>query len=256
MKVDVLETIRNRASVRSFTSEPLTRHEIDVLMDAALRAPSSGNLLHYSVVKVTDQTVKDTLHDICFKQPFIKAAPLVLVFNADQNRNQKWIEQYGGHFHFDGPAYLGKGICDALIASENVVLAAEGLGLGSVYVGTVLNRARDVRRALNYPQYVVPVVLLAVGHPKAHPGLTPRIPLRAICHEQGYQDFSPEEIRAIYGEKEAEWKAEYPDGVTGANGAKAHSVSEYFTMLRYTETGIREADREFMAAVREAGFMI
>jgi FMN reductase (NADPH) len=225
-------------------------------MDAALRAPSSGNLLHYSVVKVTDQTVKNTLHDICLKQPFIKSAPLVLVFNADQNRNKKWIEQYGGHFHFDGPAYLGKGFCDALIASENVVLAAEALGLGSVYVGTVLNRALEVRHALNYPQYVVPVVLLAIGHPKARPGLTPRLPLRAVCHEQGYQDFPAEEIRAVYGKTEADWKAEYPDGVTGRNGAVARSVSEYFTLVRYHEEGIRQADQDFTMAAREAGFRV
>jgi len=97
--MDVLEAIRNRASVRTYTDQPVTQDEIDVLLQAGLRAPSSGNLLHYSVIKkVTDQTAKDALCSICFDQPFIRRAPLLLVFNADQNRNKKWIEQFGGHF--------------------------------------------------------------------------------------------------------------------------------------------------------------
>jgi hypothetical protein len=200
--------------------------------------------------------MKDTLCRICFEQPFIKSAPLVLVFNADQNRNRKWVEQFGGHFHFDGPAYLGKGFCDALIAAQNIVIAAEGLGLGSVYVGSVLNRARDVRQALNYPRYVVPVVLLAIGRPKKRPKVSPRLPLRSIVHEESYQDFSAEDIQNIYREKEAAWQGQNPSGLTGRNGARANSDSEYFTMVRYHQTSIREADREFAAAVREAGFLV
>ncbi len=254
--VDVLEAIRNRASVRAYAGEPLTGDEIDILMQAGLRAPSSGNLLHYSVIKITDQAVKDALCKICFDQTFIKLAPLVLVFNADQNRNRKWIEQFGGHFHFDGPAYLGKGFCDALIAAQNIVITAEGLGLGSVYVGSVLNRARDVRRVLNYPRYVVPVVLLAIGRPKRRPRSSPRLPLRAILHEQSYQDFSAEDIRDIYHDKEAAWQALNPNGLTGRNGARASSDSEYFTLIRYNEVSIREADSEFAAAAREAGFLV
>jgi len=107
--MDVLEAIRNRTSARTYTGEHLTKDEIDALLQAGLRAPSSGNLLHCSIIRISDQTVKDTLCRICFDQQFIRLAPLALVFNADQNRNRKWIEQFGGYFHFGGPAYLGKG---------------------------------------------------------------------------------------------------------------------------------------------------
>ena len=254
--MDVLDAINKRASVRVFAGEPLTQEETDILIDAALRAPSSGNLLHYSVVQVTSQEVKDALYDVCFKQPFIRNAPLVLVFNADENRNSKWIEEYGGHFHFDGPCYLGKGFCDALIAAQNVVLASEGLGLGSVYVGSVLNKARDVRRVLAYPRYVVPVVMLCVGRPKVRPKPRWRLPARAILHVEKYQDFSKDEIRQVYQGAEADWQAENPGGVTGRNGLHASSYSEYRTLVHYNEVYCRQADVEFREAARDAGFVI
>lgn len=252
--MDVFEAIERRASVRTFTGEPLTEEEITKLARAALRAPTAGNLLHYSVVCITGDHQKEALYDLCSKQPFIKSAALLMVFNIDENRNKKWIDRWGGHFHFDGPYPASIASSDALIAAQNVVLAAEAMGLGSVYVGNVIGAAQKVREALGYPDLVVPLAMLCIGRPRAVPEPRGRLDLRAVLHRERYQDFSSDEIEGLYGDLERQWADANPEGMLSRTGVKVTSRAQWTTLAHYTEQSIREGDLQMRLALEDAGF--
>jgi hypothetical protein len=181
--MDLFDILEKRASVRSFRDDPLTGEQIATLLHAAERAPTAGNLQDYSIVLVTDADLKAKLTELCWEQPFIKKAPLFMVFNIDQHRSSLWIERCGGRRVFDGPTGFARSLMDIGIASENIVLAAESLGL-------------------------------CVGFPEKRPQPKPRLPLRAIMHQDRYQDFSGEEIDRIYGARESAWKESNPQGLT------------------------------------------
>jgi len=252
--MSLFDILENRASVRSFREDPLTDDQVAALLHAAERAPTAGNLQDYSIVLVTDPDLKATLAELCWRQPFIKKAPLFMIFNIDQHRSSRWIERYGGRKVFDGPTGFARSFMDLGIASENVVLAAEALGLGSVYVAIVAGAAKSIRRLLGYPPLVVPVLGLCAGVPEKRPQPKPRLPLRAIMHQNRYQDFSDEEIDRIYSARESEWQQSNPRGLAVPGGRTVTSLSQWTTLAHYGGDIVTQWDKEFMEAICDAGF--
>ena len=86
-----LELMDARCSTRVYDPTPLTAEEKQAILHAAMRAPTAGNLMLYSIIEIEDQALKDTLARTCDDQPFIARAPWVLVFVADY---QKWIDLF------------------------------------------------------------------------------------------------------------------------------------------------------------------
>ncbi len=252
--MSLMDILESRASVRSFRDDPLTEAQIATLLHAAERAPTAGNLQDYSIVLVSDPDLKTKLAALCWGQPFIKKAPLFMVFNIDQHRSRRWIERYGGRKVFDCPTGFARSFMDLGIASENVVLAAEALGLGSVYIAIVAGAAKSIRRLLGYPPLVVPVLGLCVGFPESRPHPKPRLPLRAIMHRNRYQDFTDEEIDQIYRARESEWQKSNPHGLVIPGGRTVTSLSQWTTLAHYGGDIVTQWDKEFVEAIRDAGF--
>jgi len=163
-----LDLIANRASTRTFTDEPLTQAEKDAIVHAAFRAPTACNLMSYSIIEIDDQAVKDRLVVTCDNQPMIAKAPFVLLFVADY---QKWMDLYA----FSNVDELGfeprepaenemlLGVWDALIAAQNAVIAAESLGIGSCYVGDIMENGEEHAEVFNLPRYTLPIVMVIFG---------------------------------------------------------------------------------------------
>ena len=83
--------IHNRRSVRKYTGTPISPQEKEAIIQAAMRAPTAGNLMLYSIIEVEDQALKDRLAVTCDAQPFIASAPYVLLFLADY---QRWVATF------------------------------------------------------------------------------------------------------------------------------------------------------------------
>lgn len=161
----IIDSIKNRKSVRVFEDKPIGEKEKSVIIDAALQAPTAGNMTLYTIIDVTDKKLKDTLAITCDNQPFIAKAPLVLVFCADYYR---WIKVFKKHVDdVRSPSYGDLFLCnaDALIAAQNAVVAAESLGIGSCYIGDITENFEKHRELLNLPDYVVPACMLCFGYP-------------------------------------------------------------------------------------------
>jgi len=193
-----LRIIHHRRSTRKYAATPITSEEKDAILQAALRAPTAGNMMLYTIIEVEDQALKDRLSVSCDNQPFIASASYVLLFLADY---QRWVEAFNWS---DAPRLaMEQGLqprlpqegdlllacCDALIAAQTAVIAAESLGIGSCYIGDIMENYEVHREMFRLPRFTFPVTLLCFGRPYAereHPGLTRRFGRNIIVHRDHY----------------------------------------------------------------------
>ena len=138
--MNMFELIMKRRSVRNFQSRPVPEGLLEKLLAAASNAPSGGNIQPLSVIVVRDPKRRVELADIVGGQPWVKNAPLSMVFCLDFYRIKKWASTFNVRFRGDQAlVHFMIGHADIRCAAQAVVLLAESLGLGSVYIGTKLN---------------------------------------------------------------------------------------------------------------------
>lgn len=196
-----LRELYARKSVRAFTDEPVTPEEQDAILEAAFQAPTAGNQQLYTILNITDPDLRRTLADLCDHQPMIAKAPCCLVFLADCRRWPRAYRAAGQEIRDPGPGDLLLAVADSCIAAQNAVTAAESLGIGSCYIGDVLENCEAMREALNLPPHVVPAAMLIFGRPtqqqkdRAKPA---RFPREAVVYENLYRDRTEEELRADF----------------------------------------------------------
>ena len=158
MENEILQALSARKSVRVFTDEPVTAAERAAILEAAFQAPTAGNQQLYTILDITDPERKARLADLCDHQPFIATAPVVLVFLADCAR---WPQVYQEAGCQPRPAGAG----DLFLAVADAWVAAQSLGLGSCYIGDILENCEQVRQELALPAQVVPAAMLVIGWP-------------------------------------------------------------------------------------------
>lgn len=194
-----IELITKRQSLRAFSSRAVDEATLQILKSATLRAPTAGNQMFYSIVEVTSPEKKKELARLCDNQVMIANAPLVWVFLADCLKWENFYKEAGsvakGLEQGIQPRKLGLGdmhlaMQDAIIAAQNCVVAAESLGLGSCYIGDVLENHEKMKALLNLKPNVMVACMLIIGYPKNENrvtgNLTPRCPAAAIfkAHER------------------------------------------------------------------------
>lgn len=187
---ETITQLHARRSVRAFTDEGVSAADERAILEAACQAPTAGNQQLYSIIVVRDQAEKDALAVTCDNQPFIAAAPLVLVFCADVRRWHEAFLAAGAEPREPGVGDFLLAFEDTAIAAQNAVVAAESLGLGSCYIGDILERREEQARILGCPRHVVPAVMLVIGHPTEgqHRRKKPvRLPLADIVFEDRYE---------------------------------------------------------------------
>jgi nitroreductase len=198
-----IDLMNARCSTRAYDPTPLTDDEKRAILHTAMRAPTGGNMMLYSIVEIDDQALKDKLAVTCDDQPFIARAPWVLLFVADY---QKWMDLFAvaGVDQMEGvPQGVTPGVgdlvlacCDALIAAQNAVIAAESLGIGSCYIGDIMEQAETHAELLGLPRWTFPVAMLCFGRPKTRPHLTERYE-KHVVHKNAYRRLSADEVRAV-----------------------------------------------------------
>jgi FMN reductase (NADPH) len=175
-----LDLIHQHGSARKYTSDPVAPETIEAIVLAAQRASTSSNLQVVSVVAVTDAGARAALSEICGKQEHVAQAPVVLIWCADLSimdractlRGYRQVTSYVENFLTC--------VLDAGIAAQNAALAAESLGLGICYLGSIRNNTQAVIDLVKLPRLVFPVVGMTVGHPAAPPPVRPRLATSAI----------------------------------------------------------------------------
>jgi nitroreductase len=211
----VMDVLLKRKSVRAYEEREISAEVRAEILKATLRAPTAGNLMLYSILDVTDQSMKEKLAVTCDNQPFIARAPMVWIFLADY---QRWYD----YFHASGvdelcmqrnltmqkpeEGDLFLACCDALIAAQNAVVAAESFGIGSCYIGDIMEQYETHKEMLNLPQYAFPICMLVFGYPtqqQKEQGYTPRFDEKFIVFENQYRQLGKDEFDEMFAERQS-----------------------------------------------------
>lgn len=201
---EVIRQLFERKSVRSFEEKEISEKEKKAILEAACMAPTAGNQQLYTILDITDQELKNKLADTCDHQPFIADGKMVLIFCADC---QKWYDGFreaGCEPRNPGAGDLMLAVTDAVIAAQNAVVAAESLGIGSCYIGDVMENCEIHREILHLPPYVFPAAMLVFGYPTKQQLDRPkpeRVNSRHIVHENAYRHMDAQELKEMFGSK-------------------------------------------------------
>lgn len=151
--------------MRVFEDKAISTEIKSEILNSAFEAPTAGAMMLYSILDITDEVLKEKLSVTCDNQPFIAKAPMVLIFLADY---QRWYDSFC--FEDCNPRKPEEGdillaCADAIIAAQNTVVAAESLGIGSCYIGDIIENHETVKELLELPDYVLPAALVVYGYP-------------------------------------------------------------------------------------------
>ncbi|WP_103063585.1 NADPH-dependent oxidoreductase [Actinomyces qiguomingii] len=176
-------------TIRAYTSEPVAEDVVSTLLDVARQAASSSFQQQVTVIRVQDPAVREQLH-LASGQPYVGGERGELfVFVVDLHRNAVIRERAGASLEpLERTALFLQGVEDAVIAAQNMVVAAESLGLGTVYLGSIIGDVRRVITALGLPKRTYPLLGLLVGHPAQEPQYKPRLPREIVTSVDTYPD--------------------------------------------------------------------
>jgi nitroreductase len=246
----MLETIFNHRSIRKYRPDAIDDTVLNHILAAGTRASTTGNMQVYSMVVTREESIRKKLWEVHFKQEMVLEAPVHITFCADFNRFNKWCRSSDADPGYDNYLSFFTAAIDALLASQNVALAAEDYGLGICYLGTTTYNADRIIDILELPEQVVPVTALVLGYPDEDPPLTDRLPLEGVVHFEKYRDYNQGEIESIYREKEA-----LEETLELLRINKKEKLAQIFTDNRYTRKDNVHFSKAFLEAIRKQGFM-
>ena len=212
---EVIRQLHERKSVRVYEDRAIEDEVKTAILEAAIQAPSAGNMALYTILDITDPEMKRKLSVSCDNQPFIATAPMVLIFCADYRR---WYDVFCAHVEEvrkPGMGDLFLAQADTLIAAQNAVVAAHSFGIGSCYIGDITENYEYHRELLGLPQYVVPAAMVCFGYPTQQQLSRPKPPrhaVSALVHENGYsmeKAAQMEQMLSLQQGKEGDELADY-----------------------------------------------
>ncbi|MBR2928993.1 MAG: nitroreductase family protein [Oscillospiraceae bacterium] len=198
---EVIRGLIERKSMRVYTEQEISPADKALILKAAAEAPTAGNQQLYTILDITDQKIKDRLVETCDHQGMIAEAKMVLIFCADC---KKWYDAYLATGCAPRKPAIGDlmlAVSDTMIAAQNAVTAAESLGIGSCYIGDVMENCAEQRALLNLPEFVFPVGMLIFGYPTQQQKDRPkpaRVEQKFIVHENGYRCLSDEDLEEMW----------------------------------------------------------
>lgn len=198
-----VDLLLKRTSLRKFSSKPISKEEMDCIIACAKQAPSAGNMQMYSIINITDQNLKDRLSVTCDNQQFIQEGSHILVFCNDMSKWNRAFKLFGAKKEEDkciDEADFILSMQDAVIAAQNAVVAAESLGIGTCYIGDIMENLEIHQELLHLPEYVFPCCMLVLGYKQNETEVPPRRRYANkynVC-ENTYQELSDDEIKEMF----------------------------------------------------------
>ncbi|HZJ74414.1 MAG TPA: nitroreductase family protein [Perlabentimonas sp.] len=245
-----MKAILSHRSIRKFKNTPIDESLLNDILYAGSRASTTGNMQVYSIVVTKDQSIKEQLLPCHFGQEMVTQAPVVLTFCADFNRFNKWCIQRDATPGYDNFLSFITASIDALLAAQNICIAAEDKGLGICYLGTTTYTADKIIDILKLPKGVVPITAVVLGYPDEKPELTDRLPMPAIIHREVYQDYSEGDIDQIYAAREA-----MPLTKKLLKENKKETLAQIFTDNRYSKKDNVTFSKVLLYVLHKQGFM-
>ncbi len=246
----MIESVKNRRTIRKYSGKDVPDTLLRMLLDAAGRTQTMGNLQLYSVVVTRSAEMKERLSPLHFNQPMVKQAPVVLTVCADFNRTTRWAECRKAHPGYDNFLSFLNAASDALLFAQTFCNLAEAEGLGVCYLGTTLYMPLQIIETLRLPRLVMPVATLTLGYPDETPAQSDRLPVSAFMHDEVYRDYTPADIDRHYTPKEELSENRHFVEINGKE-----TLAQIFTDIRYTRKDNESMSQGLLAALKQQGFM-
>ena len=202
----------------------------------------------YSIVATRDEHNIAALSKLHFGQ--CASAPLFLTVCVDVNRYHHWCRLRGCDEPYSNFLWLFTGTVDASLATENMCVAAESLGLGACYLGTVLYNTRAIADFLQLPTGVVPVITVAMGYPDEQPAQSERLPIEGVLHHERYNNYSDDDINRVHRIRE-----EFPFNQEMVRINNKENLAQVFTEIRYPRKDNEALSQALSEFCQQAGMM-
>jgi nitroreductase len=166
--MDALKVIFTRRSIRQYTDEPVSEEDLQILLEAGMNAPSANNRQPWHFIIVNEREQLNSIMDFHPYSRMLAQAPLAIVVCGDITRSERYWQQ------------------DCAAATQNILLAARALDLGSVWLGVYPkeDRVAGVTRLFQLPDHIRPLCVIAVGHPAVDAGRVERYDAGKVHHNR------------------------------------------------------------------------
>lgn len=242
---DVIALLKSHRSIRKYSNRPVSQEIVDTLVETGQCAATSSYIQACTVIQVRDKKTRNKLRECAAGQPYVSESPVFLVFCADMQRHRLACDMH------DSPMLSGyseqflTASLDCALFAQNVLIAAESIGLCGCYIGAIRNRIAEVDKLLGLPELVYPVFGLCLGYPAQDPELKPRLPLQVVLKHERYDDSSD---AALIGDYDASVRQYYK---TRTGGGKDNSWSE-----QISEMLVKEARPHMLSYLQDKGFLL
>jgi len=245
-----MKNLSTRRTIRRYSDRPVDDCLLESLIDEATRTQTMGNLQLYSVVITRSQEMKEKLSPAHFNQPMVMQAPVVLTVCADFNRTSQWARCRQAEPGYDNFLSFLNAATDALLFTQTLCCRLDEEGLGYCYLGTTVYQPQLIIDILQLPKLVMPVATLTVGWPDENPPQSDRLPLKALVHNETYQDYTPQTIDQFY-----EYKENLPENRHFVEINNKQTLAQVFTDIRYTRSDNEAMSQGLFDALRHQGFL-
>ncbi|MCB1759224.1 MAG: oxygen-insensitive NADPH nitroreductase [Gammaproteobacteria bacterium] len=241
----VIDLLNSHRSIRRFSAREVPQALVEELVVAGQSASTSSFIQGCTVIQVGDAEHRKLLAAYAGDQPYVEKAPLFLVFCADMQRHRLACDMHGAEMKSGYTEQFITTTVDCALFAQNLMIAAESVGLGGVFIGGIRNRIKEVAELLRLPELVYPVFGMCLGYPDQAPVLRPRLPLPVVLKQERYDDEGDRERIAEYDHAVREYY------MTRTGGKKDTAWSEQISGMLG-----RESRPHMLAFLQRRGFLL
>ena len=186
--MDELARLLQHRSHRTYADRGVEDALLQLLYACALSAPTKSDLQQADIVRVADPSKRQVIADLIDDMPWVRAAPVFLVFCGNNRRIRQVSALRGKPFANDHLDAFFNATVDAAIVLSTFIQAASAVGLGCCPISAIRDHAAAVSQVLELPQWVFPVAGLCVGYPSTSGHISPRLPLNVTVHTDRFNE--------------------------------------------------------------------
>ncbi len=242
---EVIKLLQSHRSVRKFTDQPIEQNVLEELIKCGQAAATSSFIQACSVIQVEDENKRDELVVLAGNQPYIASAARFIVFCADMNRHRLACDMHQAEMLSGFTEQFITATVDCSLFAQNVITAAQSLGIQGVYIGGIRNQIQAATDLLELPELVYPVFGMCLGFPAQNPEVKPRLPLSVVLKKDVYNDTQDEATIGEYDEQVREYYR------TRTSGNKDTAWSEQISDML-----VKEARPHMLGYLRSRGFLL
>jgi len=242
---NVIDLLKAHRSIRKYQDRQVDQKVIEELIKAGQCAATSSFIQACSVIQVNDPTTRQEISHLAADQKYVIEAPVFLVFCADMQRHKLACDMHQAEMLSGFTEQFLTASVDCALFAQNLLVAAESIGLGGCYIGAIRNNIARVDELLNLPDKVYPVFGMCLGYPAQDPETKPRLPVEVILKQETYDDKKDRDLIAIYDNKVKKYYHSRTDG------KKDDSWSEQISGML-----VKEARPHMLGYLRSKGFLL